>query len=204
MDPFIVTLATWSIWSGVSALILEIDGGVVPSSMISFGNGSVAGIGNAVWLIVALLCSWAVFTRTRLGIEITAVGSSKVAAFLSGVRVAPRLIWAYGLSGMLAALAGLFLTTQTGSGSPSAGNEFILTSVAAVVIGGTVLGGGRATMAGTVAAAFILTLIGNVVFSFGLAAGWQVIASGALLIFAVLFNGGVSALVRRVQGVRAA
>jgi ribose transport system ATP-binding protein len=204
MDPFIVTLATWSIWSGVATLVLKIDGGTIPSSLLTFGNGSFAGIGTAVWLIVGLLCIWAGFTRTRLGIEIKAVGSSRVAAYLSGVRVDARLVCAYGLSGMLAALAGLFLTTQTASGSPTAGNEFILTSVAAVVIGGTALGGGRATMAGTVAAAFILTLIGNVVFSFGLAAGWQVIASGALLIFAVLINGGIAALMRRLRGVQAA
>ena len=81
---------------------------------------------------------------------------------------------------------GLFLITQTSTGSPTAGNEFILNSVAVAVIGGTALAGGRANVAGTIAAAFILTLIGNVVFAFNLPTGWQVALPGLLLIAAVL------------------
>ncbi len=200
MDPFIVTLATWSIWSGLSSLLLAIDGGTIPEAITSFGNGSLIGLGAAVWLAVVLLIGWAWFTRTRTGIEISSVGSSPTAAYLSGVNVRRRLVTAYALSGLFAVLAGLFLTTQTATGSPSGGDEFILTSVAAVVIGGTALSGGRATMAGTIAAALILTLIGNVVFSYGLASGWHVALGGVLLIVAVLINTIPAAIARRRGG----
>ncbi|HEX5923164.1 MAG TPA: ATP-binding cassette domain-containing protein [Baekduia sp.] len=200
MDPFIVTLATWSIWSGLSSLLLAIDGGTIPTAITSFGNGSLVGLGTAVWLAVVLLIGWAWFTRTRTGIEISSVGSSPTAAYLSGVNVRRRLVTAYALSGLFAVLAGLFLTTQTATGSPSGGDEFILTSVAAVVIGGTALSGGRATMAGTIAAALILTLIGNVVFSYGLASGWHVALGGVLLIVAVLINTIPAAVARRRGG----
>jgi ribose transport system ATP-binding protein len=204
MDPFIVTLATWSIWSGAASLILSVDGGTIPTSLLNFGNDTFIGLATAVWIMVAILAFWVVFTRTRLGLEITAVGSSRTAAFLSGVRIARRLIAAYALSGLFSALAGLYLTTQTSTGSPNAGGEFILTSVAAVVIGGTAVAGGRATIGGTIAAAFILTVIGNVVFSFGLDSGWTVVLSGALLIGAVLVGPLPPLVARRFGRIRAA
>ncbi|MGI8550369.1 MAG: ABC transporter permease subunit [Dehalococcoidia bacterium] len=188
MDPFIVTLAAWSIWGGAALLILKTSGGVVPHAMVAFGNGGFAGLQSAVWLAIALLVFWAWLSRTRTGVEITAVGSNRAAAALAGVNIHRRVAAAYALSGVFAVLAGLFLMTQTATGDPTAGNEFILTSIAAVVIGGTVLGGGRATMAGTVAAALTLTVIGNVVFTFSLPAGWQTAFAGALLILAVLAN----------------
>jgi ribose transport system ATP-binding protein len=201
MDPFIVTLATWSMWSGASLLILETTGGVIPDSFVNFGTGEFAGLAPAVLLVAALVIFWAVFTRTRSGTRVAAIGSDRLAAYLSGVSVGRTTILAYALSGFFAALAGLYLTTQTASGSPTAGDEFILTSVAAVVIGGTSLAGGRASLGGTMAAAFTLTLIGNVVFSFGLAAGWQIALSGGLLVFAVLVN-SLTAVAGRRRGSR--
>ena len=202
MDPFIVTLATWSIWSGASLLIMDTTGGVIPASFVAVGNDLVAGVAPAVLLIVGLLVFWTVFLRTRSGTRVAAVGSSRLAAYLSGVNLSRTTILAYAFSGFFAALAGLYLTTQTTSGSPIAGDEFILTSVAAVVIGGSNLAGGRASLGGTIAAALTLTLIGNVVFSFGLAAGWQIAVSGALLILAVLVN-GLPAILQRRRGLLA-
>jgi ribose transport system permease protein len=197
MQPFIVTLATWSIWSGVSLLILSTDGGTVPSFWLNFGNATFHGVAVEVWIVVALIVFWMIFVRTRLGIDIRSVGSSTEAAYLAGIRVGWTLIATYALSGMFAALAGLFLITQTVSGSPTIGNDFILPSVVAVVLGGASLAGGRAGMAGAIAGAFILTLVGDVIFAFGISAGWHFVAEGLLLVVAVLVNTYVGGLFRR-------
>ncbi len=186
MEPFIVTLATWSVWSGAALLVRHTDGGQVPAVLTNFGTGYVAGVANAVWLILLLGVAWWFFTRTRTGIAVRCVGSDRRAAHLAGVPVARMIVTAFAMAGLCAALGGLFLITQTSTGSPTAGNEFILNSVAVAVIGGTALAGGRANVAGTIAAAFILTLIGNVVFAFNLPTGWQVALPGLLLIAAVL------------------
>src|SRR5207237_4604112 len=100
------------------------------------------GIASPVLILVALIVFWVWFKRTRLGVAIRATGSNENSAFLSGVPTGLSTLAAYALSGLFAALAGLFLTTQTASGSPTVGNDFILNSVAAVVIGGTSLFGG--------------------------------------------------------------
>jgi ribose transport system permease protein len=197
LQPFIVTLATWSIWSGVALWVLPTEGGTIPNSFISWVNTKTLGIAATAWLVVALIVFWIWFKRTRLGGAIRATGSSENAAFLSGVPTGLTTVAAYALSGVFAALAGLFLTTQTASGSPTVGNDFILNSVAAVVIGGTSLFGGRGGLGGTVAGAFVLTMIGNVIFALNVSSFWTPITSGALLIFAVLANSLTEIYARR-------
>ena len=150
LQPFIVTLATWSIWSGVAFWLLPTEGGTIPESFTSWFSNSYLGLTAPVWIIVALIVAWLWFKRTRLGVGIKATGSSAGSAFLSGVPIGVTTIAAYSLSGLFAALAGLFLTTQTASGSPTVGNDYILNSVA-VVIGGTSLFGGRGGLGGTIA-----------------------------------------------------
>ena len=197
LQPFIVTLATWSIWSGVALWVLPTEGGTIPNSFVSWVNTETLGIAATAWLVVALIVFWIWFKRTRLGSAIRATGSSENAAFLSGVPTGLTTVAAYALSGVFAALAGLFLTTQTASGSPTVGNDFILNSVAAVVIGGTSLFGGRGGLGGTVAGAFVLTMIGNVIFALNVSSFWTPITSGALLIFAVLANSLTEIYARR-------
>ena len=92
----------------------------------------------------------------------------------------------YGLSGLFAALAALYLTTQTGAGSPTIGKDYILPSVAAAVIGGISLFGGRGHLLGTLIGAFILTIIGNLVFVLSISSYWQPVVSGVILLVSVL------------------
>ena len=197
LQPFIVTLATWSIWSGVAFWLLPTEGGTIPESFTSWVSNSYLGLTAPVWIIVALIVAWLWFKRTRLGVGIKATGSSAGSAFLSGVPIGVTTIAAYSLSGLFAALAGLFLTTQTASGSPTVGNDYILNSVAAVVIGGTSLFGGRGGLGGTIAGAFVLTMIANVIFAFELESFWAPITYGVLLIVAVLANSLTELYARR-------
>jgi ribose transport system permease protein len=197
LQPFIVTLATWSVWSGVALWILPTEGGTIPQKLIDFGNGTALSLGTAVWLILALVAFWAWFKRTRTGIAIKATGSSENSAFLSGVPTHRATTTAYALSGLFATLGGLFLVTQTASGSPTVGNDYILDSVAAVVIGGTSLFGGRGGLGGTIAGAFILTLIASVIFTLDISSFWTPVLTGLLLIAAVLANSLIELYARR-------
>jgi len=186
LQPFLVTLATWSILNGAAMLILPTDGGTIPGWWVGFSYDTFLGLSHPVWMLIALILFWAWFRATRLGITIQATGSSEKSAFLSGVSVTRINILTYGLSGLFAAAAALYLTTQTSAGSPTIGKDYILPSVAAAVIGGVSLFGGRGHLVGTIIGAFILTLIGNLVFVLRVSSHWQPVMSGAILLVAVL------------------
>lgn len=186
LQPFLVTLATWSVLNGIAMLILPTDGGSVPGWWIGFGYMTFLGLASPVWMLLALIAFWYWFRSTQLGITIQAVGSNEKSAFLSGVSIARTNVVTYGLSGLFAAGAALYLTTQTGAGSPTIGKDYILPSVAAAVIGGVSLFGGRGNLLGTVIGAYILTLIGNLVFVLRVSSYWQPVMSGVILLLAVL------------------
>ena len=186
LQPFLVTLATWSILGGVAMIILPTDGGSVPGWWLGFGYLELLGLSSPVWMLLGLLLFWWWFRSTRIGITIQATGSNEKSAFLSGVSITRVNVLTYGLSGLFAAGAALYLTTQTGAGSPTIGKDYILPSVAAAVIGGVSLFGGRGHLAGTLIGAFILTLIGNLVFVLKVSSYWQPVASGVILLLSVL------------------
>jgi ribose transport system permease protein len=186
LQPFLVTLATWSILNGVAMIILPTDGGSIPSWWVGFASAQPLGLTSPVWMLLVLLLFWWWFRATRVGIAIQATGSNEKSAFLSGVSIARVNLVTYGLSGLFAAGAALFLVTQTGAGSPTIGKDYILPSVAAAVIGGVSLFGGRGHLAGTLIGAFVLTLIGNLVFVLLVSSYWQPVASGVILLLSVL------------------
>jgi ribose transport system permease protein len=186
LQPFLITLATWSVLSGAALIVLPTDGGQVPTWWTGFGGAQLFGLASPVWMLAVLLAFWFWFRNTRLGTSIQATGSNEKSAFLSGVSLTRINIVTYGLSGLFAAGAALYLTTQTGAGSPTIGKDYILPSVAAAVIGGVSLFGGRGSLAGTVIGAFILTIIGNLVFVLHVSSYWQPVASGVILLLAVL------------------
>ena len=186
LQPFLVTLATWSMLSGASLLILPTDGGQLPTVWMAFGSASWLGLSSSVWILVVLYLFWLWFRGTRLGTTIRATGSNEKSAFLSGVSITFVNVVTYGLSGLFAAIAALYLTTQTGAGSPTIGKDYILPSVAAAVIGGISLFGGRGGLSGTIVGAFVLTIIGNLVFVLSVSSYWQPIVSGVILLVAVL------------------
>lgn len=198
LQPFLVTLATWSILSGAALMVLPSGGGMVPGWWVSLGYREVLGLGLPAWMLLALLLFWGWFRSTRLGLSIQAAGSNERSAFLSGVSILRINLATYGLSGLFAAAAALFLTTQTSAGSPTIGRDYILPSVAAAVIGGVSLFGGRGHLLGTVVGAFILTLIGNLVFTLRLSSHWQPVTSGVILLVAVVVASLAETAARRM------
>lgn len=200
LQPFIVTLATWSIFDGIALYVLPVAGGQVPGGFSGWINGSAAGIPNSIWVLIALVAVWLWFRRTRAARRIYAVGSDREAARIAGVRIVPTLMTAYAISGLCAGGAALFYTMLTASGDPTSGDGLILPSVAAVVIGGASLFGGQGSFVGTVAGALTLTLLGDVIFAVHLPSYWTVLADGLLLIAAVLAGMGLQALQARRAG----
>ncbi len=197
LQPFIVTLATWSIFDGIALYVLPVAGGQVPGGFASWINGAAAGIPNAIWAVAAMVALWLWFRQTRTARKIYAVGSDREAARIAGVGIAPTLMTAYAISGLCAGGAAIFFAMLTASGDPLAGDQLILPSVAAVVIGGTSLRGGQGGFVGTVAGALTLTLLTDVVFAFNLPTYWTTLAQGLLLILAVLAGSGLQALQAR-------
>jgi ribose transport system permease protein len=188
IQPFIVTLATWSIISGIALMVLPAAGGQVPLAFTNFIYSSVHGVPVSLILLAGLLVFWLWLKRTRILRRVYAIGSDEEAAFLSGVPIKPTKIAAYTLSGLLAMSAAVLYTMETASGDPTSGDPFILTSVAAVVIGGTSLFGGRGGAGGTVAGAIVLSLIADVMLAANISQFWTPIAQGALMIVVVVIG----------------
>lgn len=185
LQPFIVTLATWSIWGGVAFRILPVEGGTVPTQLTNALLGNLLGVPKSVWLVALLFLVWIWLRHTRFIVDVMAIGSDEARARLTGVHVVRRKIETYAISGAFAALAGIYVAAQTASGSPTAGDQFILSSVAAVVIGGTSIFGGRGSIASSIMGAIAFLMIPDLIFGLKLVSFWSVFFQGFLLIVAV-------------------
>lgn len=191
VPDIIVTLATSFIWYGIALRVMPIPGGAVPTDFSNLANGTgPAEIPVALFVVVgALLLLWLPFYRSQLGLRIYALGSDRTASFLSGVSVSWTRIIAYALGGVFAALAGLALTAYTASGDPNSAQNYTLNSVAAVVLGGVSLAGGRGGLSGPVAAAYVLTLITFILTFLNVDTNYSTVIQGVIVVAVVLFAG---------------
>ncbi len=144
-------------------------------------------IGVIVLAIVAVVCH-VMLTRTAFGRWLYASGGNERAAELSGVPVKAVKIVVYVMSGVLSAVAGLVLSSQLTSAGPTAGTTYELTAIAAVVIGGAALTGGRGTVRGTMLGAFVIGFLSDGLVIIGVSSYWQTVFTGAVIVLAVLMN----------------
>ncbi|MGF3056849.1 ABC transporter permease [Microbacterium sp. YY-01] len=144
-------------------------------------------VGVIIMVVVALILGW-LLGRTRFGRWLYASGGNERAAELSGVPVRKVQIWVYVVSGICAAIAGLILASTLTSASPTAGNTYELTAIAAVVIGGASLMGGRGNVRGTLLGAFVIGFLSDGLVIVGVSAYWQMVFVGAVIVVAVLLN----------------
>ena len=196
----VVTLTTGFIWGGVALLILEKPGGGAPPEFLDIAAGNLVSpwLPNAlIVLVVAVALIWLPVSRSRFGLLIYAVGSDRVAAFRSGVGLDSTRILAYVVGGLFSALGGLALTMTTGIGAPLAGTYYTLSSVAAIVIGGVRLTGGRGGMVGPVIAALLLTLIPTDLIFLNIDPNYGQVIQGTLIVFVVMVGGFVAVLQSR-------
>ncbi|MER8485556.1 ABC transporter permease [Mesorhizobium sp. M1322] len=193
----VVTLATLFVLQGAALLVLGAPGGAVAEWLRATIVGSVAipglprisaWIPKALVLLVVCLCIiWIPLRRSKLGLSIYAIGSSELAAFRSGVPVARTKIIAYALSGLFAAMGGLALTMSTGIGAPIPG-PYLLASVAAVVLGGVALGGGKGGLLGPIVAVFVLRLVRTDLTLLAIDPNVTAIIEGAIMVAVVMFG----------------
>ncbi len=204
LEPFLMTLASLSVVQGIVFVYRPSPGGTVPPEITGIA-GAVAQVPVALPICVLVVVGAAVLLRrTRLGAHLLASGGDPRVARLAGVRVDRSLAAAYVISGTLAALAGIYLAARTRTGDPLIGQGLTLDSVAAVVLGGSLLAGGRVTVAGALVGTICLGVLPNVLNLTGVSYVYQQPIKGGLLIAAVLVPVAVSRLREGRQRRRAA
>lgn len=186
--PFIATLASWSILNGLSLMVLDDPGGQAAKPLRSFIRGDPLGVPNSLLFIIFLAAIWILFKRSKLGTRLYAVGSDATRSHLNGVRVVWIQIMAYMMSGFFAALAGIYRTVEVNRGSPIAGDPFILTSVAAALVGGIALGGGRGDIINAMLGGFVMLFIFDLITFAGISSFYTPMVQGIFLIGAVSLN----------------
>lgn len=191
ISAFIITLAGLQIFKGINLGITEAQPFYgVPQVVKDFGNLPM--LGPIPWLVVpmaiAAIAMWVLLNRMRIGRHILAVGGNPHAAELSGISLTPTVIWAYALSGVLAAIAGMMLVARLQLGHPSIGDDWLISSFAAPVIGGAVLSGGHVSVAGTFFGVLIIAIITQALVLFSIDPFAVQIILGGLILWAVGIN----------------
>ncbi|HEV8282114.1 MAG TPA: ABC transporter permease [Candidatus Limnocylindrales bacterium] len=199
VPDIVITLAMSFVWAGCALLILGTPGGgsahwLRDLVLGSFGNEWIPKAAVVLIVIVALI--WLPIRRSRVGLSIYAVGSNSLAAFRSGVSVGRTKVIAYTLTGLFSALAGLSLTASTGIATPVPG-PYTLLSVAAVVLGGVSLAGGRGGVFGPIVGVMILSLLRTDMTFLRLNTNLATVAQGAILIGVVMIGSLIQ--MRRVR-----
>ncbi|MCO6381800.1 ABC transporter permease [Oceanicola sp. 502str15] len=198
VPDIVVTLAMLFVWEGVALLILNAPGGDAADWLRGFiiGGLPIPGLGGVprslVFLLVLVAIVWLPIRRSRTGLSLYAVGSDALAAFRSGVNVGRTRIVAYALAGVFAAMGGLSLTLSTGIGEPIPG-PYLLASVAAVVLGGVVLGGGKGGLLGPLIAVFILRLVRMDLTLLSVDPNVSAIIEGTIMVVVVMIGGLLAA-----------
>ena len=189
LQPIVTTIATGAIYYGAALALRRVPGGDVNASLADALTGQLpGGVPASLALLLALvLIVWLPFRRSAIGRAAYALGSSEVAAYMSGVPIRRAKFVAYTLSGLLASMAGLFLTCITYSGEASAanGSTYTLYSIAAVVLGGVSLFGGSGSAIGAIFGALMFRTIGDLLFVFNVEPLWQPLFQGVVLLAAV-------------------
>lgn len=190
VPDIVVTLAMSFVWAGCALLVTPRPGGGSAQWLkdVVLGPIGVEWVPKAaIVLIVVVAIVWIPVARSRIGLSIYAIGSNSLAAFRSGVPVGRTKVLAYMLTGLFSALAGLSLTASTGIGSPVPG-PYTLLSVAAVVLGGVSLAGGRGGVFGPMVAVVVLQLIRTDMTFLNINTNLAVVAQGVILIAVVMFG----------------
>ena len=199
LQPFIVTLGTMSAFRGISYVMNNGQPYNVPSYKY-LGEGIVLGIPVSVVIFVIIIAMAGFLLRySRLGRYTYAIGSNREAAFHAGVNVDRNLIYIYTFTGLLVGIAAMIATSRTVSAQPTAGIALELDIIAAVVIGGASLAGGRGTITGTIIGALLISVLRNGCTLLGISTHIQLIVIGMIIILAVAVDQLAQTKTRELQ-----
>ncbi|MEO7124831.1 MAG: ABC transporter permease [Nakamurella sp.] len=188
--PFIMTLATMAAFTGLAEVVSAKKTQIVQDNAFQgFFNGSVFGIpAQVIVFALVAIVAWILLNRTTFGRRTYAVGGNPEAARLAGINVNWHTVLLYVLMGVCAGIAAVLITARTTAGSSNLGSGYELDAIAAVVIGGTSLFGGRGTIVGTIIGVLIFSLLNNVFTLNNLDSSTQAVAKGAIIVIAVLLQ----------------
>ena len=188
--PFVMTLATLAAARGLAEIISGKRNQIVQdSSFTDFVNGRFLGVPVLIWIFaIVSVIGWVLLNRTTFGRRTIAVGGNATAARLAGIAVKRHTLLLYALVGLACGIAAVMLMARTTTGSATHGQLYELDAIAAVVIGGTLLGGGRGTIVGTIFGVLILNTLTNVFTLNNLDTSTQNVAKGAIIVAAVLLQ----------------
>ncbi|KQR73064.1 sugar ABC transporter permease [Rhizobium sp. Leaf384] len=195
--PFIATLGTLYVARGLA--LLSSDGQTFPNlvgradlSTTGFGflgSGRIIGLPVSIWILIVVALAAAYFARyVPLGRQIFAVGGNERAARMSGIRVNRVKMFVYMFSGFCAAIVGIVISSELMAAHPATGNSFELNAIAAAVLGGTSMSGGRGTIGGTIIGAFVIGILSDGLVMMGVSSFWQMVIKGIVIIVAVVVD----------------
>ena len=191
LQPMIVTLATMSIFRGATYLLT--GGRPISVSNDTFkliGAGTIGKtvVSPIIVMLILLIVMYYLLNKTQFGRHIYAVGGNEDAAFLSGVNTERTKTWAYIISGVLAAVAGLVITARLSSAQPTAGSSYEMDAIAAAVIGGTSLRGGQGKVVFSIVGALIIAMLYNALTLMDVSTYYQTVIKGIVIVSAVLID----------------
>jgi len=190
--PFIATLATMTIYRGLTLMFTDgrpVTGLGDSTTFEMLGKGYFFGIPvPAMTMMISFLVLYLILKKTTFGRRVYAVGGNEEASILSGIKVDRIKIYVYSLTGFLSALAGIILTSRLNSAQPTAGAMYELDAIAAVVLGGTSLTGGKGWIVGTLIGALIIGVLNNGLNLLGVSSFFQQVVKGSVILLAVLMD----------------
>ncbi|NHT75442.1 erythritol ABC transporter membrane protein [Rhizobium sp. PP-F2F-G38] len=195
--PFIATLGTLYVARGLA--LLSSDGQTFPNLVGKpelattgfgfLGSGRIIGLPVSIWILIVVALAAAYFARNvPLGRQIFAVGGNERAARMSGIRVNRVKMFVYMFSGFCAAIVGIVISSELMAAHPATGNSFELNAIAAAVLGGTSMSGGRGTIGGTIIGAFVIGILSDGLVMMGVSSFWQMVIKGIVIIVAVVVD----------------
>ena len=194
LQPFIATLATMTILRGLTLVYTQgkpitLGSGELAVSFGQIGGGKIFGVPTPalIMIVVFLVCAY-ILNNTKMGRYTYALGSNEEATKLSGINTDNIKIWVYTISGILSAVAGIIITSRLFSAQPTAGTGYELDAIAAVVLGGTSLTGGKGKISGTIIGALIIGILSNALNILDVSSYYQMMVKGAVILIAVLLD----------------
>lgn len=195
-QPIVTTFASSFVFGGLALFIMPSPGGSVPASIADPYRARPLGIPLALWIAALVVLVWVLVRGTRWGRYVYAVGGQPQAAYITGVPVTRVRLSTYAVSGLMAALSAFALMLSTGTGDALIGGPLTLSSVVAVVLGGTRLSGGQGGVAGTLIGVLVLGMIRSSISFANVPTWWQTLADSLIVVLA-LAGPGLLVLLRR-------
>lgn len=190
VPSFVATLGLWSALRGLALFFTDaLPVSYPPNAFLDFLDGRLMGLPVAAWVMLVLLVVFGFVARkTSYGRSVYAIGGNAGAARLAGIPVRRIRVMLFATAGLLASISGVLLTSRLGSGNAGAATGLEFDVIAAVVVGGTALSGGRGSMIGTILGVLTITLIGNGLVLLGINPFFQQVVRGVIIVVAVLLN----------------